>query len=131
MSEKQIAALLDQISELRSANNLLRARAAARSRQGPTARLCFVGCGNIAGCHLEAIHNMRPCPRFRITAVVDPDPSRTAEMAKRIVDCFADMPNYASCLPMQFASLTAALAADTAAAGGLFDAVDIMVLHML
>ena len=93
------------------------------------ARLCFVGCGNIAGEHLNAILAMKPFPRFKITCCVDPSPERTRAMVESIQTRFAEFPkfSYEHNPPQQFTSLEQALEADAVEEGGLFDAVDVMV----
>ena len=73
-------------------------------------RLAFVGCGRIAGFHLDGIE--QAAPRTRVTAAVDPDPSAAEAIAVRTG-------------ARTYASLEQALAA------GGFDAVDIMVPHDL
>ena len=73
-------------------------------------RLAFVGCGRIAGFHLDGIE--QAAPRTRVTAAVDPDPNAAAAIAARTG-------------AHTYASLEPALAA------GDFDAVDIMVPHDL
>ena len=73
-------------------------------------RLAFVGCGRIAGFHLDGIE--QAAPRTRVTAAVDPDPSAAEAIAARTG-------------ARTYASLEQALAA------GGFDAVDIMVPHDL
>ena len=73
-------------------------------------RLAFVGCGRIAGFHLDGIE--QAAPRTRVTAAVDPDPRATEAIAARTG-------------ARTYASLEQALAA------GGFDAVDIMVPHDL
>ena len=73
-------------------------------------RLAFVGCGRIAGFHLDGIE--QAAPRTRVTAAVDPDPSAAEAIAARTG-------------ARTYGSLEQALAA------GGFDAVDIMVPHDL
>ena len=73
-------------------------------------RLAFVGCGRIAGFHLDGIE--RAAPRTRVTAAIDPDPDAAAAIAARTG-------------ARTFVSLQQALSV------GGFDAVDIMVPHDL
>ena len=73
-------------------------------------RLAFVGCGRIAGFHLDGIE--QAAARTRVTAAVDPDPNAAAAIAARTG-------------ARTYASL------DEALATGGFDAVDIMVPHDL
>jgi len=73
-------------------------------------RLAFVGCGRIAGFHLDGIE--RAAPRTRVTAAIDPNPKAAAAVAARTG-------------ARTFTSLRQALSA------GGFDAVDIMVPHDL
>ena len=76
----------------------------------PELRLAFVGCGRIAGFHLDGIE--QAARRTRVTAAVDPDPIAAAALAAR-----TGARTYASLEP--------------ALADGDFDAVDIMVPHDL
>lgn len=73
-------------------------------------RLAFVGCGRIAGFHLDGIE--QAARRTRVTAAVDPDPRAAEAIAARTG-------------ARPFASLQQALA------GAEFDAVDVMVPHDL
>lgn len=73
-------------------------------------RLALVGCGAIARYHLNGIKES--APRVAVTAVIDPDASKTAAFA-------------AETGAKAYASLAEALQEDT------FDAVDIMVPHHL
>ena len=80
------------------------------ANDAPELRLAFVGCGRIAGFHLDGIE--QAAPRTRVTAAVDPDPNAAAAIAAR-----TGARTYASLEP--------------ALADGDFDAVDIMVPHDL
>ena len=80
------------------------------ANDAPELRLAFVGCGRIAGFHLDGIE--QAAPRTRVTAAVDPDPHAAAAIAAR-----TGARTYASLEP--------------ALADGDFDAVDIMVPHDL
>ena len=80
------------------------------ANDAPELRLAFVGCGRIAGFHLDGIE--QSAPRTRVTAAVDPDPNAAAAIAAR-----TGARTYASLEP--------------ALADGDFDAVDIMVPHDL
>ena len=73
-------------------------------------RLAFVGCGRIAGFHLDGIE--RAALRTRVTAAIDPDPEAAAAIAARTG-------------ARTYTSLREALADSE------FDAVDIMVPHEL
>lgn len=81
--------------------------------------VCMVGCGNISSYHVDAIAASPAPRRVTITCVVDPDPSRSAALAKLIVQKLGGE------VPKTFDSLEAALAADPD--GTLFAAVDVMV----
>ena len=123
---KRINDLLQQIEHLKLENVRLKTQTSQTAWvDQQMARLCLVGCGNIAGEHLTAIRDMKPYPLFRITCVVDPDSRRTEDMVARIVGMFA--PAYQHAPPKQFTSLSEALLEDTKQEGGLFDAVDVMV----
>ena len=73
-------------------------------------RLALVGCGRIAGFHLDGI--AQAAPRTRVTAAIDPDPTAAGAIAARTG-------------ARAYASLAQALA------DAEFDAVDIMVPHDL
>jgi UDP-N-acetyl-2-amino-2-deoxyglucuronate dehydrogenase len=73
-------------------------------------KLAFVGCGAVSRLHLLGIQE--GAPEIRITAAIDPDPSRAAAMAKKT-------------------GAAAYTSLDEALASGDFDAVDVMVPHHL
>lgn len=88
---------------------------ACGSPQPRCLRVCFVGCGNIASYHAAAAI---ATGRVRVTCLVDPKPSRRAEVRGKLEPADA-------CAVAEFDSLEEALSSDPHAE--LFEACDIMV----